>query len=315
MKNLTEYLQQNLTGGLLMEFKQDLQPQVVVVMGNPAAGKTTFMNNGGLSRLLKREIQSRKLDSDNNLKVEQLESCNNLAKNILVSCNSWSANDGSKKEQFRRLIEDTQKAMDEASDKGGSPRTDLSQIDFDFCKGWISRYEKAAEEQKDKVISDFQRAFQKQYFATVFASDFSRRSISKAQYKKDFQAKLRGIREIGDSEFVSPTDVAVAITGDDIEKIDQIVEVAQEMGAVVTVVYLDCSIERSIRNDAKRDRSVGEDMIRKKAEGVKRTWNELVKTFKDHGVFRMYQLVESPRSTEDSADYTIGKEYVNPFSK
>ena len=311
MKTLQEYLSES----LVTEFKQDLQPQVVVVMGNPAAGKTTFMNNGGLSRLLKREIQSRKLDSDNNLKVEQMESCNQLAMKILVSCNSWSANDGTKKQQFHNIMDEVQAKMDEASTKGGSPRTDLSKIDWGFCKGWISRYEKASDDMKDKVITEFQRAFQKEYFASVFTSDFSRRSISKAQYKKDFQMKLRGIREIGDSEFVTPTDVAVAITGDDIEKIDSIVEVAKEMGAVVTVVYLDCSIERSIRNDQKRDRSVGEEMIRKKAEGVRRTWEELVKTFKDHGVFRMYQLVESPRSTEEVADYVIGKEYVNPFTK
>lgn len=311
MKQLSEYLNEN----VVLEFKQDLQPQVVVLMGNPAAGKTTFMNNGGLSRLLKREIQSRKLDSDNNLKVEQLNSCNELAMNILLSCNSWSANDGTKKQQFKKLIDETQAAMDEASDKGGSPHTDLSPIDYGFCKSWITRYENADEAHKDQVITEFQRAFQKEYFASVFASDFSRRSISKAQYKKDFQAKLRGIREIEDSEFVSPTDVAVAITGDDIEKIDAISEIAREMGSVVTVIYLDCSIERSIRNDQKRDRSVGEEMIRKKAEGIRATWNELVKSFKDHGIFRMYQMVESPRSTEDSADYVIGKEYVNPFMK
>ncbi len=311
MKNLSEYLSET----MVTEFKQDLQPQVVVIMGNPAAGKTTFMNNGGLSRLLKREIQTRKLDSDNNLKVEQLNSCNKLAMDILLSCNSWSANDGTKKQQFAKLIEETQKAMDEASDKGGSPHTDLSQIDYGFCKSWITRYENADEAHKDQVITEFQKAFQKEYFASVFASDFSRRSISKAQYKKDFQLKLRGIREIEDTEFVSPTDVAVAITGDDIEKIDAISEIAREMGSVVTVIYLDCSIERSIRNDKKRDRSVGEKMIREKAENIRRTWDELVKSFKDHGIFRMYQMVESPRSTEDSADYVIGKEYVNPFMK
>lgn len=311
MKPISEYLKES----YLVEFKQDLQPVVAVIMGNPAAGKTTFMNNGGLSRLLKREIQTRKLDSDNNLKVEQMNSCNKLAMDILVSCNSWSANDGTKKQQFRDLIDEVQEKMNEASDKGGSPRTDLSKIDYGFCKSWITRYENADEAHKDQVITEFQRAFQKEYFASVFASDFSRRAISKAQYKKDFQAKLRGVREIEDTEFVSPTDVAVAITGDDIEKIDAISEIAREMGSVVVVIYLDCTIERSIRNDKKRDRSVGEDMIRKKAEGVRATWNELVKSFKDHGVFRMYQMVESPRSTEESADYIIGKEYVNPFTK
>lgn len=73
------------------------------------------------------------------------------------------------------------------------------------------------------------------------------------------------------------------------------------------------SLLQNDTNELKRDRSVGEKMIRQKAEGVKRTWDELVKTFKDHGVFRMYRLVESPRSSEESADYVIGKEYVNPF--
>lgn len=315
MIDLSKYLSES----MLNEFKQDMQPQVFVLMGKPAAGKTSFANNGGISRLAKREVQTRKLDSDNNLKVEQLKSCDELAMAILVSCNSWSANDGTKKKIFRDLIAETQEKMDELSDKGGSTRTELGKIEWGFCKGWISRYEKAAEDQKDKVITEFQKAFREEYFESVFANDYSRRSIGKAQYKKDFQAKLRGIRDIEGTEFVSPTDVAVAITGDDIDKIDAIVDIAKEMGSIVSVIYLDCSIETSIRNDIKRGkeggRTVGEKIIREKAAGIDETWKELEATFKDHGIFRMWHMVEGPRSNEENIEYVIGKEYVNPFMK
>lgn len=315
MRQLSEYLNEN----VVFEFKQDMQPQVFVLMGKPAAGKTTFANKGGISRLAKREVQTRKLDSDNNLKVEQLKSCDELAMAILVSCNSWSANDGSKKKMFHDLIAEMQEKMNELSDKGGSPRTELNKIDWGFCKGWISRYEKADEGHKDQVITEFQKAFRDEYFKSVFSNDYSRRPISKAQYKKDFQAKLRGIRDIEDTEFVSPTDVAVAITGNDISKIDAIVEIAREMGSVVSVVYLDCNIETSIRNDIRRGkeggRTVGEKIIREKAKGIDETWKELESTFKDHGIFRMWHMVEGPRSNEENTEYVIGKEYVNPFMK
>jgi predicted kinase len=312
MKDLKQYLNES----FVTEFKQDMRPQIIVIMGKPAAGKTTFMTGTGLNRLLKRPVQARQLDSDNNLKVEQRNSCQELAMDILVSCNSWSTGDGTVRQKFRDLIDRTQAKMDELSDKGGSPRTDLDKIDWGFCKGWVSRYEKAAEDQKDKVITEFQKAFEKEYFESVFSNDYSRRSISKQQYKKDFQAKLRGIRDISGTEFVSPTDVAIAITGDDIEKIDAIVEIANEMGSSLSVVYLDCTIERSIRNDIERGkkggRTVGEKIIREKAEGIDKTWKQLESTYKEHGIFRMWHMVEGPRSTEKNADYVIGEEFVNP---
>ena len=314
MKTISEYLKES----YLVEFNQDLQPQVIVIMGNPAAGKTTFVLGDKkkhippqLPLLLKKPgFQARMLDSDNNLRVEQLNSCNKLAMDIIMSCCGDNT-----VQKFNTFMAEMQQAMNEEADKAGSPHVDLSGIDYRFCSDWIERYNTANEGEKDKVVSSFQSEFYKKYFRTIFASDFSRRAIGKAQYKKDFQAKLRGIRDIDGVEFVSPTDVAIAITGDEVEKFDAIGEVAKEMGAVMVVIYLDCSIERSIRNDLSRDRSVGETTIRGKAEAIRSTWNTLVKSFKDHGIFRMYHMVEGPKSTVDSVNYILNQEYVNPYMK
>ena len=82
-----------------------------------------------------------------------------------------------------------------------------------------------------------------QYFSSMFASDFSVRKYSKAEYKKDFQSKLKG--ELEGLDFVGPSDVIVAITGDELKKFKDIVDVCGETHSI-TVVYLDVPEEMSI---------------------------------------------------------------------
>ena len=306
---LSEYLKEN----LIFEFKADLQPQVVIVMGGPGAGKTYWMKNSA-SMFFKRNLQAKQLDSDNNLVVVQRENCEKLAEDIIVACSRQSSSQyNTQKETFHRFIEKTQSEYNEQSEKNGSPLTDLSKIDYKFCKQWIDRYDRAAEDNKDNIVDEFKGVFMKEYFKSVFASDFSRRNVSKAQYKRDFTDKLGGVMhdKENDIEFIGTQDVIVAITGDKIEKIDEIVDASKDMNAAVSIVYLNIPEERSVRQDAERDRSVGRDMIHRKLEDIHRTWDELIKTFQQHGVFRMWELVPGPRTTDKTIAWEVNKAYVN----
>ena len=306
-KNLIEYLTEN----IVLEFAADLKPQVVIVMGGPGAGKTYWMKNSA-SQFFRREFQAKQLDSDNNLVVVQRDNCSTLAREIIIALSKESSSSqDTQKATFQKLIETTQSEYNASSEKNGSPLTDLSKIDYRFCKAWADRMDRAAENQKEKVISEFQRAFEKEYFKTVFASDFSSRHISKKTYKKDMVRKLTGM---DGAEYVQATlanDVIVAITGDKIEKIDEIVELAKSMDATVSIVYLNIPEERSIAQDAQRDRSVGPEMIRKKLAAIHDTWEELVKEYETHGIFRMFELVPGPRTTEKTIAWTISQQFLN----
>ena len=309
MINLSQYL----TESLLLEFKADLGPQTVIVMGGPGAGKTYWMKNSA-SQFFKRELQAKQLDSDNNLVVVQRENCEQLAEDILLACSRNSSSQyNTQKETFHKFIEKTQTEYNEQSEKNGSPLTELDKIDYKFCKAWIDRYDRASEDNKDKVVDEFKRAFMKEYFKTVFASDFSRRNVSKAQYKRDFADKLGGVMrdEENDFEFVGPQDVIVAITGDKIQKIDEIVDASKDMGSTVSIVYLNIPEERSVKQDAQRDRSVGAEMIHSKLEDIHKTWDELTKSFQQHGIFRMWEMVPGPRTTDKTIAWTVEKAYIN----
>lgn len=307
MKDLKDYI----TEQVLLEFAADLKPQVVIVMGGPGAGKTYWMKNSA-SLFFKREFQAKQLDSDNNLVVVQRDNCHDLAREIIIALSKESSSSmNTQKETFYKLIETTQAEYDAASEKNGSPKTDLSKIDYKFCKQWADRMDRAAENQKDRVISEFQKGFEREYFKTVFASDFSKRNISKKQYKLDMVRKLTGMDGTEDVQGTFANDVIVAITGDKIEKIDEIVELAKEMDATVSIVYLNIPEERSIAQDAQRDRSVGADMIRKKLAAIHKTWEELVKVYKDHGIFRMYEMVPGPRTTEKTIAWIPNNQFLN----
>jgi predicted kinase len=280
-------------------------------MGGPGAGKTYWMKNSA-SLFFKREFQAKQLDSDNNLVVVQRDNCHDLAREIIIALSKESSSSmNTQKETFYKLIETTQAEYDAASEKNGSPKTDLSKIDYKFCKQWADRMDRAAEDQKDRVISEFQKGFEREYFKTVFASDFSKRNISKKQYKLDMVRKLTGMDGTEDVQGTFANDVIVAITGDKIEKIDEIVELAKEMDATVSIVYLNIPEERSIAQDKQRDRSVGADMIRKQLAAIHKTWEELVKVYKDHGIFRMYEMVPGPRTTEKTIAWTPKNQFLN----
>lgn len=310
MKSLSEFINEN----LILEFKEDLKPRIIIVMGGPGAGKTYWMQNNSRDFFKNRSMQYRQLDSDHNLKEKQRDVCRKMAEELI----SLYPQDDERNygEVFHNFINAQQREFDKKSDQGGSPRTDLSKIKFRFVADWRKRINKAeymSAARGKKVKEEYISAFFKEYFKTVFASDFSERSQSKKVYARDLENKLKGDGEV----LVSKSDTMVAITGDKLRKIEEIIELSGDSS--ITIVYLNVPEEISVAQDAKRDRSVGEKMIKEKLADIHKTWVELVNKYQDMGVFRMYEMVPSEKcikagklfGTPADPAWIIGKEYIN----
>ena len=291
----------------LTEWKQDMMPQCVVLMGGPGAGKTYFMNNTA-KKFFQNNITPRKLDSDWNLAKFQKEHVNKLCVELLRAILPEAASEAkSRKQAFEIALKQEQDAMDAAVDYGKISKTlDISNIDFNFVKFWADRYSNAKETEKENVLNLYKRAFMKEYFENTFASDFSVRKFSKAEYKKHFQQKLKG--EVEGLDFVGPSDVIIAITGDELEKFKEIVSVCGETHNI-TVIYLDVPTDMSIRQDAERARSLGEKMVRKILDDVHRTWEELKDAYKGLDITKLVHMKTDPSLKHP--DWKVEKEYIN----
>ena len=291
----------------LTEFKQDLMPQCVVVMGGPGAGKTYWMNNSA-KKFFQSNITPRKLDSDWNLAKFQKKHVNELSEQLLRAILPEAVSEAkSRKEAFAIALRQEQEAMDAAVDYGKiSKMLDISNIEYEFVKVWADRYSNAQDSQKEKVMGLYKKAFMKEYFENTFASDFSVRKYSKAEYKKDFQSKLKG--ELDDIEFVGPSDVIVAITGDELKKFQEIVDVCGETHNI-TVVYLDVPEEMSVKQDAERSRSLGEKMVKKILSDVHICWEQLKDAYKSMGITKLVHMVTDPEL--EHPDWRVAKEYIN----
>lgn len=298
MKTLYDYI---------TEFKVDLMPQCVVVMGGPGAGKTYWMNNSS-KQFFQNSINPRKLDSDHNLEKFQKEHMSSVAEQLLNAILPDAVNnEGSRKKAFYTALKQEQEEMNAAVDYGKISRMlDISDIDYNFVRIWADRYNNAQESKKESVMNLYKSAFMKEYFSSMFASDFSVRKFSKAEYKKDFQDKLRV--ELKDIDFVGPSDVIVAITGDELKKFQDIVDVCGQTHSI-TVVYLNVPEEMSIRQDAQRDRSLGEAMVKKILGNVRDTWVALTKEFKSMGITKLVEMTTDPELKHPK--WKVAKQLLN----
>lgn len=298
MKQLYDYI---------TEFKQDLMPQCVVVMGGPGAGKTYWMNNCS-KQFFQSNITPRKLDSDHNLEKFQKEHMYEVAEQLLRAILPDAVNsEGSRKKAFYAALQQEQESMNAAVDYGKiSKMLDISDIDYAFVRLWSDRYNNAQESKKDDVMKLYKQAFMKEYFSNMFASDFSVRKFSKAEYKKDFQDKLRG--ELKDIDFVGPSDVIIAITGDELKKFQDIVDVCGQTHSI-TVVYLNVPEEMSVRQDAQRNRSLGEEMVKKILGDVQSTWVALTKEFKSMGITKLVEMTTNPELKHPQ--WKVNKQLLN----
>ena len=289
------------------EWKQDSFPQAIIIMGGPGAGKTYWMNHYA-KKFFQNNIEFKKLDSDHNLAKFQREHMFQIAEDIIKGISATAnSEEPSRYKTFLAVINRIQDEMNRQSDINHGTRLDISGIDYKFCKAWSDRYDRAQDSAKESVISKFQDAFFDEYFKSIFASDFSVRHMSKAEYKQDFQRKLRG--EDYNIDFIGSSDVIVAITGDELKKFQDVIDVVKDTHTV-QVVYLNVPIEMSIRQDAQRDRSLGETLVREIMDGVHSTWEELKSQFKEIGIYKMYEMVPADPNAK-YINWKLAKTYVN----
>lgn len=312
---------------LLLEFKMDMMPKCVIVMGGPAAGKTWWMNNAAPLFFKKNFTNYKKLDSDHNLVQFQKEHENEICDDIIryLSANASNASDGVRKKSFTDYIKNKQKQMDKICVANHSPKIDLSEIDYKYCKAWVDRYDNAKDiPTKEKVTAEFKKDFDEKYFVKLFASDFSVRPDAKEVYKSTFDAKLSGMikndaNEIGDEEaFISDlnisgtSDVCVAITGDKLKKIQEVCDVSNGSHAIY-VIYLDIPEEMSIAADEERKRisgrGVGAEMIKEKLANIHKTWDQLLSNYESMGIWKMFRL--STPISDKHAQWYVAEEHIN----
>ena len=282
MKSLVEFI---------YEWKDDLTPQIIIIMGTPGCGKTFWMQHNGV-KFFKDEcgitLNPMELDIDHTLKKFQLEEFPNFC-DRLISYKYYTITDNitgnavhNNKMAWKAFIDNEQERFKELNLKFGgndSNVPDLSKIDYAFCAPYISKYYNAQKSEKQKVLNEFIDVMKKEYFDKVFASDFSVRGKAKEEYNNNLIKKIKDING----------DVFIAISGAKMSTIDKIVSLAPK-SSTVRIVYLNGNVDKAVRQDAKRERSGGEKFVRDYANKIDKVWSELKNTFSDKGINCIYEF-------------------------
>lgn len=285
MKSLIEFL---------TEHKEDLGSQVIMIMGTPGCGKTYWMQHNGI-RFFKSQgirLNPKELDIDHTLKYFQIIDFPKFCDRVLNYKNASVMNKRgedvhNRKSAWDTFIDNEQDRYERlnTTNKGlttNVPR--LEQIDYNFIAPWISRYDNASEENKERVFNEFVSVMFKEYFNKVFASDFSVRGEAKVQYNKELIDKIN-----------SDSDVFVAISGAKFGTIQEISELCKDLGVTCRIVYLNGSVEKAVGQDARRERSGGAAFVMDYASKIERVWNELIdpsapEYYKKNGIYTIYEF-------------------------
>lgn len=303
MKSLKEYTR------VILEFKEDQMPKCVIIIGGPGAGKTYWMNAhkiepdkndksknyteiSGYEKLFGHTNVSKILDMDHNLEQVQKENAKQIAQILLTGMRG-----GADKKWFETYLKTKEDAMNAAVEYGKkSPIVNLQPIidDYEWFVEQSEKYDAAGN--KGKFMGYFKNDFTERYWYKIFAMDFSQRAKSKTAYKKTFSSKLAGLIDYdADEEIIniskSPSDICIAITGDDIKKIQEIIDASAGTHSIY-VVYLDLSEKMSLEGNVRRARKLSEELVKQKLAGVHKTWNELLSddTWQKMGIWMMYHL-------------------------
>jgi hypothetical protein len=285
MKSLIEFL---------TEHKEDLGSQVIMIMGTPGCGKTYWMQHNGI-RFFKSQgirLNPKELDIDHTLKYFQIIDFPKFCDRVLNFKNSSVMNKHgedvhNRKSAWDIFITNEQDRYERlnTTNKGlatNVPR--LEQIDYNFIAPWISRYDNASEENKERVFNEFVSVMFKEYFNKVFASDFSVRGEAKVQYHKELIDKIN-----------SDSDVFVAISGAKFDVIKEISELCKDLGITCRIVYLNGSVDKAVGQDARRERSGGAAFVIDYATKIENVWNALIdpsalEYYKKNGIYSIYEF-------------------------
>lgn len=284
MKSLTEYIN---------EWKEDLGNQVIMIMGTPGCGKTYWMQHNGINFFKTQGIRlnPKELDIDHTLKFFQIidfpKFCDRVLNYKNASISNKKGDVHNKKNAWETFLDNEKERYESLNNTNKGLATnvpDIHKVQYDFVAPWLTRYENASEENKKKVFDEFVNVMFKEYFNSVFASDFSVRGEAKEQYNKDLLNKLG-----------SKNDAFVAISGAKFNTIKEIAELCKETGTTCRIVYLNGSVEKAVGQDAKRERSGGADFVIDYAAKIERVWERLIdpqseEYFKKNGIYNIYEF-------------------------
>ena len=301
MKSLIEYIN---------EWKEDLSSQVIMIMGTPGCGKTYWMQHNGIKFFKTQGIKlnPKELDIDHTLKFFQIIDFPNFCHRLINYKNTTIFNKGNFKDAHNKdkawgmFIENEKKRYSELNKSNGGLDTNIPEIEkleYEVIAPWVSRYDNAKEDQKEKVFNEFVKEMYDKYFNSIFASDFSVRDQAKSEYQADLVQKIN-----------SKSDVFVAISGAKFKTIKEIAEYAKKIGSTCRIVYLHGSLKKAIGQDARRERSGGKDFVVDYANKINKVWAKMMDSsaeeyYKNNDIYNIYEFIDE--KADDDLSYPVWK--------
>lgn len=265
----------------LDEHLVDSLPQMIFVMGLPAAGKSYFIKNDLPKYFPALKGGNRLLDVDIQLKDKQTEFASEFA-SYLYSLKDYLTNADS----FYKVIDDKENQVNK-----DSMMVDRNNFYISTTFEWFM-------ENKHLSKNKFVYKFLKDFFKKDWTSNFVPRPDAKKIFKELSKQKL-GVRE-KDITY-NNNNIVIPITGDSLEKFLDFAQMSFG-NYVPSVVYLDIPIDEAIKRDENRrrkeGRGVGENLIRKKSVPIKQNYNTLIDYgYLDYNLYKIMRFVWQPNDT------------------
>lgn len=269
----------------------DSAPQMILIIGLPASGKSTFITMH-LPKYFPSIKQTRTLDSDIQLHKRQKESAMAFANAIYSQT----------EDEFNAHKQDVMSTFN------STDAQKMLGFNFNITTDWDW-----VEQHKHLAAGKFQNQFLKDFFVKDWAVNFAVRPVAIQDMQELTKHKLSP-EEFERTEIFNNNDVVIPMTGDNKAKITKLIQDASDKFAV-SVVYLDMPMEVSVEKDEgrrkKSGRGVGRELIEMKDEGIKATWDYLSKGgFKKEGIYKLlhFKYVPVPGAW---GEYKLHKEYIN----
>lgn len=270
----------------------DNYPQMIFIMGLPAAGKSSFIKYD-LQKYFPIIKQNRTLDLDIQLKKKQTEYAIDFAKFLYTLRNDINEN------VFNNIIKRKEKDIND-----DDSMQDREEFHISTTYEWFLK-------NKDLDEKKFIYNFLKDFFKKDWASNFIPRTAAKEEYK-DIIADKIGVKK--DDIIINNNDVVIPLLGDRITKILDYIDSARN-DYVYSIIYLDIPLEEAIKRDKNRKnkegRSVGEKIIREKYPYIENTWKDLKNgSYKRHGIYKLMHFVWLPNETP-YGEYKLRQKFTN----
>ena len=268
----------------------DTFPQMIFVIGLPAAGKSSFINME-LNKYFTSLSNGRIADSDIQLNKKQKEQTRKFAQTIY----------NAESEREFLFIKNTYENLINDSDLMIGREKFVISTDWN----WVVNHKNLSE-------NKFIYTFISEFFRKDWASNFTVRPMAKNDFK-ELTIKKLGPKLAKNIKF-NDNDVIIPILGDRVSKILDFIDMAGSQ-YIPSIVYLDIPVEESIKRDKyrkeKEGRMVGETVIKEKASLIEMTWKDLSSgSFKRHGIYKLYHFVWFPNNTK-FGEYKLRQQYTN----